>query len=186
MSCPDALRRAPAVSVSGPDVGAASERECWQRAPRVRDPTPRAPGPDKEHRGLTQRAPGPDPQRAPGRDTESLEPRQKDHRAPTQKAPGPDTDTATASSGCAPPAAIFGPASQLRSGPRTPSSRSVCHPSSRARSLFPGENPKPYCLGKKDSHSGATPRSIEYTPAEKGTSKLPRLSQRHRVYKPNM
>ena len=26
--------------------------------------------------------------------------------------------------------------------------RSACHPSSPARSLFPGENPKPYCLGE--------------------------------------
>ena len=31
-----------------------------------------------------------------------------------------------------------------------PQLRSACHPSSPARSIFPGENPKPYCLGDKD------------------------------------
>ena len=31
--------------------------------------------------------------------------------------------------------------------PRAPSSDPRCHPSNLVRSLFPGENPKPYCLG---------------------------------------
>ena len=34
------------------------------------------------------------------------------------------------------------------SGPAGPQLPSACHPSSPARSLFPGENPKPYCLGE--------------------------------------
>ena len=33
--------------------------------------------------------------------------------------------------------------------PPGPQLRSACHPSSPARSLFSGENPKPYCLGDK-------------------------------------
>ena len=35
------------------------------------------------------------------------------------------------------------------SGPAGPQLRSACHPSSPARSLFPGGNLKPYCLGEK-------------------------------------
>ena len=34
---------------------------------------------------------------------------------------------------------------------RGPQLRSACQPSSPARYLFPGENPKPYCLGDKDN-----------------------------------
>ena len=44
---------------------------------------------------------------------------------------------------CGPPAPIRVP--PIRSA--GPQLRSACHPSSPARSLFPGENPKPYCLG---------------------------------------
>ena len=33
--------------------------------------------------------------------------------------------------------------------PRRSLLRSACHPSGPARSLFPGENPKPYCLGEQ-------------------------------------
>ena len=50
---------------------------------------------------------------------------------------------------CVPPIQIHMP--PIRSaGPKL---RSACHPSSPARSFFPGENPKPYCLGKKSYRS---------------------------------
>ena len=35
-----------------------------------------------------------------------------------------------------------------------PQLRFVCHPFSPARSLFPGENPKPYCLGENNIPNG--------------------------------
>ena len=40
--------------------------------------------------------------------------------------------------------------SPIRSAGRGPQLRSACHPSSPVRSLLPGENPKPYCLGEKE------------------------------------
>ena len=44
--------------------------------------------------------------------------------------------------------ATRGPPAPIRV--RGPPLRSACHPSSPARSLFPGENPKPYCLGEEN------------------------------------
>ena len=48
-----------------------------------------------------------------------------------------------------PPIRSRGPPDQRATHPSTgPQLRSACHPSSPARSLFPAENPKPYCLGE--------------------------------------
>ena len=40
------------------------------------------------------------------------------------------------------------PATRIRVPPIRRRLRSACHPSSPVRAFFPGENPKPYCLGE--------------------------------------
>ena len=155
------LCQAPALSVSRPDTEPVTEfpaTESAGRAPRHRQrrgPKQRAPGPDRE--------PDTDPdieiERAPGPDTESAGPR---HRPDTDSA-GPRRSRASDQNvhpirvpppiacqciWCRPPAPI--PSLHLACHIRSagPQFRSACHPSTQARSLFPGENPKPYCLGE--------------------------------------
>ena len=69
-------------------------------------------------------------------------------RAPTHVQPRICVQNIRSSAG--PPSSACQPSDPRPARPPQPASpqlRSPCHPSSPERSLFPGENPKPYCLG---------------------------------------
>ena len=75
---------------------------------------------------------------------------------------GPQLRSACHSFSLAGPIRCAGPPADPRvsssdpyAGSRGPQLRPACHPSSPARSLFPGENPKPYFLGEKIKEEGA-------------------------------
>ena len=70
---------------------------------------------------------------------------------PQPSSSGPTGPQLQSSSACHPyPSGPAGPPPPIHPcGLADPQLRSACHPSSPARSLFPGENPKPYCLGDK-------------------------------------
>ena len=61
---------------------------------------------------------------------------------------GPQLRPAPHASGCGPPAPMRATPSSDPRASAGPQLRSACHPSSPARSLFPGENPKPCYLGE--------------------------------------
>ena len=70
---------------------------------------------------------------------------------PAQSRVPPELRAACHPSGPPAPSAIRCAGPQLRlplSRSAGPQLRAACHPSNPARSLFPGKNPKPYCLGK--------------------------------------
>ena len=58
-------------------------------------------------------------------------------------------------------------------GPLTQIRRSACHPSSPARSIFPGENPKPYCLGEKSDQTDSMGKRVlaELSPSHQKESR---------------